>query len=86
MVHFAARIALAASVASLAAASPVEQPNVLTIPVEKRHKSAQYLAKDIVSRDQSRLAHYHERAAFARGEREFAPRAMSGTVTNADVR
>lgn len=84
MLGLTAQLALAASIASFVAASPVES-SVLTIPVEKRHKSAQYLASDIVSRDQARIAHYHERAAIQRGEKIVSARVASGTITNADV-
>lgn len=84
MVLLAAKLALAASLVSYVAASPVEK-GVLTIPVEKRTKSAQVLAKDIVSNDLARIGHYHEKAAAARGETYVHERASSGTVTNEDV-
>lgn len=87
MVHFRTQLAVASSVAALVAASPVDKKtSVLVIPVEKRHKSPQYLAQDIVSRDQSRLARYHERAAASRGEKMMSERAvMSSKITNEDV-
>lgn len=84
MVHFGAQLALAASLAAYAVASPVEKRAV--IAVEKRATSSQYLAKDLVARDQSRIAHYNERAAINRGEKVVSKRASSGTVTNKDVR
>lgn len=85
MVHFAAQLAVVASFATYVAASPVEKSSVVAIPVEKRHKSAQYLANDVVARDQARIARYNERAAIRRGESVVSKRAASGTVTNEDV-
>lgn len=84
MVHFGAQIALAASIATLVAASPVER-STSKLPVQKRAKSTQYLAKDVVTRDKARIAHYNGRSAIKRGEKVVTKRASSGPATNEDV-
>ncbi|KAF8317955.1 putative aspartic protease [Clavulina sp. PMI_390] len=76
MVHLVSHLALAASIASFVIAAPAPDPFV-TIPVAKGTSGNSFTAKDVVERDQGRIAHYNGRT--------FEKRTSSGIGFNQDV-
>lgn len=63
MARLSAKLALAASVASLVAAAPAPiEENFVRIPVKQRTSSRAFTAKDILAKDNARITHYNARS------------------------
>lgn len=61
MARLSAKLAFAASVASLVAAAPVEETFV-RVPVKQRTNTRPFTSKDILAKDIARLEHYNGRS------------------------